>query len=265
MKIHDPQQGTLQSFFTSQQFRAWRDAEKSNGLWIRGSPGQGKSVLAKALLNQLDQCAQPGPRVRSAKVIYFFCYNQDRNFRTTPSIVRALIVQLLRSSDTSVFRHLPSTYQNPDNFIKEETMATLWVILKDILLDSYYNEVSIYCVIDALDECEDHHELLSRIQQFLCIPTTSSTKPPILKLLFTSRPEVNARQFIPTLVCFDLRATNEDIKTFVREKVRTLPGSFDFKLREKAADLMLSQAEQTFLWVSIVAKKNGEAESSIGR
>lgn len=128
----------------------------------------------------------------------------------------------------------------------------------------YYSKVPIYCVIDTLDECKDHDGLLSRIQQILSVPTTSFNKPHKLKLLVTSRPEVNARCILSTLVCVDPKATIEDIETFVREKVRTLPESFDIMLREKAAELMLSQAEQTFLWVSIVVKKNGEAESSIG-
>ncbi len=256
LKVNNPQQGTLQWFFTSPQFRLWRDREKSNGLWIRGSPGQGKSVLAKAVLNHLDQCAQSEPCVGSAKVIYFFCYNQDRDFRTTASIFRALIVQLLRTSDTSVFRHLPSTYQDkPERFIKEATIATLWAIFKSILLDPLHSEVPIYCVIDALDECEDCDELLSRIQQISSIPTTGLAKLPNLKLLVTSRPEVNARRILPTLVCVDLKATSEDIETFVREKVRTLPANFDDKLRKEATELMLSKAEQTFLWVSIVVKK----------
>lgn len=211
-KVNNPQQGTLQWFFRSPQFRLWRDAEKSSGLWIRGSPGQGKSVLAKAVLNHLDQYAQSEPCVKSAKVIYFFCYNQDRDFRTITCIFRALIVQLLRTSDTSVFRHLPLTYQDkPEGFIKEATIATLWAIFKNILLDPLHSEVPIYCVIDALDECEDYDELLSRIQQISSIPTNGPANLPNLKLLVTSRPEVNARRIFSTLVCVDLKATTEAI------------------------------------------------------
>lgn len=176
MKVHNPQQGTLQWFFTSQHFRSWRDADVSRGLWNRGSPVQGKSVLAKAVLNHLDQRAQSKTCVESTRVVYFFCYNQEQGFRTTPSIVRALIVQLLRSSHTSVFRHLPSTYQNkPEDFIKEATIATLWAILQNILLHLYYSEVNIYCAVDTLDKCEDHDELLSR--SFLSLPLVSPIQP----------------------------------------------------------------------------------------
>lgn len=75
-----------------------------------------------------------------------------------------------------MFRHLPSTYQNkPEDFIKEATIATLWAILQNILLDLYYSEVNIYCVVDALDECEDHDELLSR--SFLSLPLVSPNQP----------------------------------------------------------------------------------------
>lgn len=79
-------------------------------------------------------------------------------------------------------------------------IATLWDIFKNILLDPYCSEVSIYCVIDALDEREDHSELLSRIQQIFSIPPTSFVKLPNMKLLVTSRPEVNALRILPTLV-----------------------------------------------------------------
>ena len=83
-----------------------------------------------------------------------------------------------------MFKHLPLTRQNKsEDFIKEATIETLWVILKNILPDPYYGEVPIYCVIGALDECKDHDELLSRIQQILSVPTTSFNKPPKVKLL----------------------------------------------------------------------------------
>ena len=155
-----------------------------------------------------------------------------------------------------MFRNVPSTSQDkPESFIKEATIATLWAIFKKILLDPLHSEVPIYCVIDALDECEDRDELLSRIQQISSIPKTRFARRTYVKLLVTSRPEVNARRILPTLVCVDLKATSEDIETFVREKVRTLPANFDDKLRKEAAKLMLSKAEQTFLWVSIVVKK----------
>lgn len=204
----------------------------------------------------MDQCAQLEPCVRSAKVIYFFCYNQDQDFRSTASIFRALIVQLLRTSDTSVFRHLPSTYQDKlEVFIKEATIATLWAIFKNILLDPLHSEVPIYCAINALDECKDCDKLLSRIQQIFSIPITDFAKLPNLKLLVTSRLEVNARRILPILVCVDLKTTSEDIKTFVREKVLTLPANFGDKLRKEATELMLSKAQQTFLWVSIMVEK----------
>lgn len=247
-KVDNPAEGTLQWFFKSEIFRSWRDEKKSSSLWIRGSPGQGKSVLAKAVLNHLDQTVKPESQERP-KIIYYFCYNQEKDSRTLCSILRALIVQLLTSSHTSMFDHLPQTYMTkPDDFVKESSYATLWDIFCKLLRDPYYQKI--YCVIDALDECEDYStELLPKIEILASMSTDAK-----LKLFVTSRPLKDIPHGLEKIPYLDLKAITEDLRIFVNSKVSTLPERFDTEFREKAAVLLLERVERTFLWVSIVVK-----------
>src|SRR5438876_2853718 len=73
-KVDDPAPGTFQWFLRHEKVLPWLSGDESTLLWIRGSPGQGKTVLSKFLLDHLE--SSPFNLQQNAKVIYFFCYNQ---------------------------------------------------------------------------------------------------------------------------------------------------------------------------------------------
>src|SRR5437773_8448574 len=91
--VDDPVPGTFLWFLEDDRFRSWLRKEEKSFLWVRGSPGQGKTVLSKFLLGHLE--SSPLRTQNNAKVIYFFCYDRDDRYRTVDSILRSLIKQLL--------------------------------------------------------------------------------------------------------------------------------------------------------------------------
>src|SRR5436190_3310560 len=101
-QVEDPAAGTFSWFREEDLVCRWLSEERSSMLWVRGSPGQGKTVLSKFLLDHLEK--RPALNGGNAKVIYFFFYHQDEYLRTASSALRSLIKQLLTAAD--LFKHI---------------------------------------------------------------------------------------------------------------------------------------------------------------
>jgi Cdc6-like AAA superfamily ATPase len=97
-RVEEPAGGTCQWFLHDKSVHAWLSEDKPSFLWVRGAPGQGKTVLSKFLLDHLE-CQSPNPQY--ARVIYFFFYDQDERFQTVNSLLRSLIKQLLTAPELS--------------------------------------------------------------------------------------------------------------------------------------------------------------------
>ncbi|MCJ1250256.1 hypothetical protein MMC30_007482 [Trapelia coarctata] len=248
-RIHEPEQGTLQEFFESSTFQSWCDNDHSTKLWVRGATGQGKSVLAKAAINHLEQLSNSTSVVGNIKVLYFFFYSQEKEFSTPQALIRALIVQLLTTPQ--MFDYLPRVYQTrPEDFMTER-FETLCDIFSQLLRDPYYKRI--YCVIDALDECENPTlNLLPAIKRLFCKPAENSGR---LRLIITSRPVLDLARELESFPYIDLKATTEDLQLFINRRISSLERGFTPALRSKAAELLLERAERTFLWASIVIKR----------
>jgi Cdc6-like AAA superfamily ATPase len=143
--VEDPAPGTLKWVLHNELVSSWISKEESSLIWVRGSPGQGKTVLFKFILDHLEELAKSH---KSVKVIYFFFSDRDERFRTISSILRSLLKQLLTISD--VFRHISDIVETDSSTDSEDT---LWEILEAIFHAPIFSKI--YCVIDALDECDE--------------------------------------------------------------------------------------------------------------
>ena len=246
-RIIEPCPGTGDWFLTGESFKSWRDARRSSLLWIEGSPGQGKSTLAKIALKHLEN-GFPG---RNCAVIYFFCFQQEEKLRRATDILRALIIQLIDCQE--LFQCLPTKYIEDDSKFSTAPLANLWDLFQK--LASKFGDRCIYCVIDALDECSKDNEQRSELVRN--IADLVSTERMHVKFLLTSRPgeqDINAGlQKFPTL---ELQARIEDLKAVINSEVEKLPShSFDDERKKEIEKELLAQAGTTFLWVSIVIKQ----------
>jgi Cdc6-like AAA superfamily ATPase len=71
--------GTFEWFKCEQLFTSW--TAKSSLLWIRGSPGQGKTVLSGVVLGYLEhKYTKNNPK--DVSVIYFFCCQRREDLST---------------------------------------------------------------------------------------------------------------------------------------------------------------------------------------
>ncbi|KAL5605175.1 hypothetical protein FOVSG1_005322 [Fusarium oxysporum f. sp. vasinfectum] len=81
-------EGTCTWLFERQEFKDWRDAKKNSVLWYNGPPGSGKSVLASAVINHLQE--QP-----ESEVVHFFYSFRAASKRQETCGLRSIALQLL--------------------------------------------------------------------------------------------------------------------------------------------------------------------------
>ncbi|KAL7955267.1 hypothetical protein V8C34DRAFT_327435 [Trichoderma compactum] len=230
-----------------ERFRRIRTTQESSILWVNGSPGQGKTIVSKFLLAYLEDL-QHGFNHRTT-VIYFFFYDQDDSYRTLLSTQGAFDV----ISDKFNIEASP---------VNDELA---WDILEELLRSPVFS--TIYCVIDALDECHDdesRQRLLVLIRNAVQRPLENAKeKHPVLKAFLTSRPtgDINRalRQF-PSIV---LKASSDDLKTFIQSRILEL--HLEKQHEGEVIDLLSSRVEQTFLWISIVLRKLKTASTLLSR
>ncbi|KAK1252195.1 hypothetical protein MKX08_003382 [Trichoderma sp. CBMAI-0020] len=248
-KVGDRTPGTLNWFLRNDLYRDWESADSSSSLWIQGSPGQGKTMLAKFILDTLEESV-PSSEIPSA-VIYFFFYDQDESYRTSGAAMRSLIKQLLNLAPDS-FQIVTQTFDIESSDISDNSLRD---ILKDLLQMSQLS--IIYCVIDGLDECQNDGSRKMLLDLITSNHRQTSTRRkrsvPTLKTILTSRPTVDIHGELYHLPNIQLKANHEDLEIFIKNKVHDL--RFHEDLKQKAIHLLSSRVEQTFLWISIVLKR----------
>ena len=253
-RIRDRLPDTLEWFLDEEKFKLWRDSPKASILWVNGSPGQGKSVLAKLVTQHLEDLTKD--RKEKSTVIYFFCYNQDESFSHALGILRALIIQLIDCQE--LFEYLPTLYRDDHDQFFRAPLSSLWNLFQTLTLNTRHQHI--YCVIDALDECNEDNgqrgDLLLRIVKLI------SEKQTRLRLLITSRPgEKDIERHLRQLPSLHLQGHSEDLRFFINSEVESLESyMFDHRLKKEIADTLHAQAGRTFLWISIVLKEIASLE-----
>ncbi|PTB43001.1 hypothetical protein M441DRAFT_45014 [Trichoderma asperellum CBS 433.97] len=247
-KVDKPTPGTLSWFLKHELVQPWLSTPESSALWVYGAPGQGKTILAKFLLDYLEELSDNSSH--RTTVIYFFFYNQDDNYSTISAALKAFIKQLI--SAPHAFQSISDKFNLETSTITDESM---WAILEALLHSSIFDTV--YCVIDALDECQDleaRQRLLGLIETLVQPPLMRKReKCTSLKAFLTSRPTVVLGRSLKGFPSIQLKASPDDLKVFILGKIQNI--GLPAELERRAIDLLSSRVEQTFLWISIILKK----------
>jgi len=183
-----------------------KDLLQSNTYWIYGLPGIGKTSLAHSICASLhDQKKLAGA---------FFCRRDDPNLSEPRNILPTLIYKLAEIFPP--FRKIVANCLRNDTNLTPESMKDS--LLLDLLdnLPKHPNDFLVF-VIDAFDECGDD---LSR-PRLLKLLTGAATRASWLKIIITSRPEADIRQFFTrsSYLGYDLATDQEassDLRTFAR-------------------------------------------------
>jgi hypothetical protein len=180
---------------------------------------------------------------------YFFCDSSSENHRTATSMLRGLIYQLLKECP-SLMRHVLPKFRERRACLTTSFDA-LWTILIEFGQDT---SREVYCIIDALDECESDSQqtVLDQINDSFAIP-----RPYGIHFLITSRPYPEIREQLLHFTHQNLAsytAVKEDLKAMIRGKVKILSErkNYPMKVAERVSHILDEKAEGTFLWVGIV-------------
>ncbi|KAH6974886.1 hypothetical protein EDB80DRAFT_741253 [Ilyonectria destructans] len=185
-KKGDRASGTCQWILGTEELTAWLGSEQTmeeggatHALWLHGNPGTGKSTMAIFLTEELSTAffAKGGKTLA-----YFFCDSGFENRKTATSIVRGLLLQLVRQHRQLLDYLLPKYNERGRELFK--SFDALWAIFMDTVADQHTGRK--YCIIDALDECDRESQgiLLRQLRETF----QSGNAPPNIRILVTSRP-----------------------------------------------------------------------------
>jgi len=209
-------EGTRQSIL--EQIDVWvtnseegTTGSRVNTFWFYGSPGIGKTSLAHSICERLhDQKHLAGA---------FFCQKDLPNLSERRNILPTLMYKLARMFPP--FRRiLADRLRNDPNLTPDSMKDSLFLDFIPSLPRS--PERTLVFVIDALDECGDTRNRLGPLK----VLTDAAAQAPWLKVIITSRPEVDILRFFhapsrcPHLR-YDLATDNDaihDLRTFARSE-----------------------------------------------
>jgi len=188
-----------------------KDLLQTNTYWIYGSPGIGKTSLAHSI------CARLHDKRQLAGA--FFCRRDDPNLSEPKNVLPTLIYKL--GEMFPPFGKLVASCLRDDPNLTPESMKPS--LLLDLLdnLPKRPND-SLALVIEAFDECGDDRSRL----RLLKLLTGAATRASWLKIIITSRPEADIREFFDrftqsSYLEYDLATDQEasdDLRAFARSE-----------------------------------------------
>ncbi|KAI0386358.1 quinon protein alcohol dehydrogenase-like superfamily [Hypomontagnella monticulosa] len=236
-------------------FLRWRDDPECRLLWIKGDPGKGKTMLLCGIIEELDSGigqVSSDPQLMS----YFFCQATDPRLNNSVAVLRGLIY-LLVNQRQSLIPHVQKQYKGKGKASFEDVNA--WVALREILLDILRDPdlPQTMFFIDALDECEtDLQPLLDLIVEF---SVTFN-----VKWIVSSRNHLDIQERLDMTtqkvrLCLELNqgSISEAVHVYIHSEVDRLAKlkNYDDNLREDVRNYLVLNANDTFLWVSLVCQE----------
>lgn len=244
--------GTCNWFLEHPKYQNWKSlTSASRLLWVSADPGCGKSVLAKALVDQYDY----------GSVCYYFFKDDDSVTRSAAHALCAILHQICDLRPVLIQHVMPIYRRNGAKVV--DLFEDLWSAFTKIILDKDFGNV--ICILDAIDECSDD-DSTKLLQRLAAIATLSDS----IKILITSRPYtlIETALFYKTgLDKSEIRLSGEaeeeqsmierEIGVFITSKVQEFQ-----KLRESDGihddahknlySHLDSAKNRTYLWVSAI-------------
>jgi hypothetical protein len=207
------QEGTGQWLFHSSEYREWSASTASSLLYCHGMPGAGKTSLTSLVINHL--CKQYGqdPEIGIA---YVYCDFRRQHEQNPVNLLSSLLKQLA-SVKSELPPPLEELYARHHSRHTRPSLKELRLILQSML--KTFSQT--FILADALDELS----ITQGWRQEFTHELTSLRNETNINLFLTSRNNMQVAQEIgQDCVRLEVRATDEDVKTFLRSQIHRLPG-----------------------------------------
>lgn len=247
--------GTGEWFIKDSKFLEWRDSRSSGLLWVSARPGCGKSVLARALIDESLVCRDSA----TSTLVYYFFQGGHEQRTHGHNALSAILHQLFENTD--LFTNAFPSYDIYGETLRD-TFTELWNILIKSAEDPSAGEI--VCVLDALDECENdaRNQLIQSITSFLSQKETHQKPMCALKFLITSRSLQDIEQRFHPLQEFDTffhingdeksQRIGQEINLIIDSKVPSIMGDFSENDRKRISKGLKATADRTYLWLSLI-------------
>lgn len=255
--------GTLEWFLIDDRYKAWVTTNSSL-LLVSGNPGCGKTVLSAFLLDQLDEMMKD----TNNKVVYFFCDDKDERQKTAERLLRGLIHQLIVYTPSLIKHAMPHWTARGTGILR--SLDTLWKIFLAITTDPASDGT--YCVLDALDECEElsREELLLRLGNHFKL-TDSDIQKGYINVILTTRPCDSIDYSLYRFSATRLKTENEeghireDIARFITHEVERLAETrgYTSNLKARVQEALEEGSDGMFLWVVLIIKDLAKTRVSL--
>ena len=243
--------GTCEWFLQDDRFLNWRDSDTSRLLWVSAGPGCGKSVLARALIDERKVCRD----TTDSTICYFFFKDGQEQRTSGANALSALLHQLFEN--TALITYALPTFSRYGKKLRD-AFTELWEVLLMSAADPRAGEI--ICVLDALDECEENarNQLIGKLVSFFSheVYQHASLK---LKFLVTSRPyddlELKFEQLstFSTYMRFDGDEKSwmigQEINLVIDAKIPHIAGGFDHEGRKRISERLKDMKNRTYLWL----------------
>ena len=193
--------------------------------------------------------------LRRKTLAYFFCDDKNEGRRTATAILRGLLLQILRQNP-ALFKYIQPDFQVSRDRLFTDFQA-LWRIFVSIVETGEAGEI--FCLIDALDECEMESRRLF-LAKFKKLFDSQRSKETFVKFIITSRRQndieesLSARNPVIRVLQVDSGRVNRDLSKFINAKVDELSTrkNYPANLKEKVKRGLKEKAGGTFLYVSLI-------------
>ena len=233
-----------------------------NAYWFYGSPGIGKTSLAHSICTDLHE--------RNYLAGAFFCRRDDPNLSEPRNIIPTFIHKL--AIFFPPFRTIVAKHLREDPNLTPESMKSS-LFLDYIRSLPRHPEHTLVFVIDALDECGDAQ---SR-PRLLKVLTNAAAQTPWLKIIVTSRTEIDIQHFFDTLaqpsyLPYDLATdqdANADLRAFARNQFDLVAKRWHLDTpwpEESHFNKVISRADGLFIFIKtlvLALKRCKDPEESL--
>lgn len=250
--ISDRSDGTCEWFLHDQGFLNWRDSDMTSLLWVSGCPGSGKTVLSKAII---DDILITDNFLSSTVCYFFFKAGQERKEQAADAL-SAILHQLFQN--TNLIPYGFASYKNHGANLSR-IFSDLWDVLMKCAKDSEAGRI--ICVVDALDECKEE----SRnhfLRKLACLCSSKRINQRVgcsLKFIVTSQPCEDIKDQFERLsgngsylhIDIDSHSSDlgRDIDLVIDTQVKKFARKFDSEKQKFIADHLKSRDNRTYLWL----------------
>jgi len=218
-----------------------KDVDQSTPYWVYGLPGIGKTSLAHSICEKLDE------RKQFAGV--FFCRRDDTKSSEPRNILPTLIYHLAITSRP--FRSIVIERLQENKHIAPQSMQN--TLFLDLIrsIPRHSNPDTLVVVIDALDECGNAQSRADILKVLIDAAALASW----LKIIITSRPEVDIIRSLGTVAKYDLgtdQGTTADLRTLAERELHLVASTWNLPKPWPAESLLnriISRANGLFIFI----------------